>query len=63
MIVGNPDEVKQKLNQLVRNFGTDEIVVATFAEEQEDRFKSYELLAKAFNLYASISDNVEVATV
>jgi len=59
MIVGNPDEVKQKFNQLARNFGTDEIVVATFAEEQEDRLRSYELLAKTFRLSPADPEKAE----
>jgi len=50
MVVGNPDEVKNKLTRLVSSLGVDEIVVATFSEKFEDRMKSYELLADAFQI-------------
>jgi luciferase family oxidoreductase group 1 len=50
MIVGNSDQVKQKINQLARTFDTEEVVIATFAETQQDRFRSYELIAKQFEL-------------
>ncbi len=63
MIVGNPDEVKQKFNQTARNFDTDEIVVATFAEAQEDRMNSYRLLADAFQLRTTVSEKASAAVV
>lgn len=50
MIVGTPDEVKVKMTVLASYLKVDEIVVATFSEEAEDRMKSYELLAKLFSL-------------
>jgi luciferase family oxidoreductase group 1 len=46
MIVGTPDFVKEKLEQLARDFDVDEIVAATFADTFEDRVRSYELLAE-----------------
>jgi alkanesulfonate monooxygenase SsuD/methylene tetrahydromethanopterin reductase-like flavin-dependent oxidoreductase (luciferase family) len=48
MITGTPDVVREKLMQLAHAFETDEIVVATFADTQEDRLRSYELLAQTF---------------
>jgi luciferase family oxidoreductase group 1 len=50
MVAGTPERVKVKLTQLAQSLNVDEIVVATFSEEQEDRFKSYSLLAKEFEL-------------
>jgi alkanesulfonate monooxygenase SsuD/methylene tetrahydromethanopterin reductase-like flavin-dependent oxidoreductase (luciferase family) len=46
MIVGTPDEVKEKLFVMAQFYGVDEIVVATFADTFEDRVRSYELLAE-----------------
>jgi luciferase family oxidoreductase group 1 len=48
MIAGTPDVVKQKLIALAKAYDVDEIVVATFADEAEDRLKSYEMLADMF---------------
>lgn len=50
MIVGTSDVVKEKMEALSRDFGVDEIVVATFADTTDDRLRSYELLADTFNL-------------
>jgi luciferase family oxidoreductase group 1 len=47
-IAGTPDVIKKELTDLAENFDTDEIVVATFADKREDRFRSYELLAELF---------------
>jgi luciferase family oxidoreductase group 1 len=45
-IAGTPPVMKEKLMELARNFGTDEIVIATFADAKEDRLGSYRLLAE-----------------
>jgi luciferase family oxidoreductase group 1 len=47
-IAGTPDVIKKELTELAENFETEEIVVATFADKKEDRFRSYELLAEIF---------------
>ncbi len=47
-IAGTPGVVEKELNTLAERFGTDEIVISTFADEKEDRFRSYELLADLF---------------
>lgn len=47
-IAGTPDIIKEKFTALAEQSGTDEIVVATFAEEKQDRLRSYELLADIF---------------
>jgi luciferase family oxidoreductase group 1 len=47
-IMGTPDEVKEKMLAMANGMGINEIVVSTFAETREDRFRSYELLAQLF---------------
>ncbi|WP_127131600.1 LLM class flavin-dependent oxidoreductase [Pseudoflavitalea rhizosphaerae] len=49
-IVGTPDVVKDKFEELAASFGVNEIVVSTFTEHAEDRTRSYELLAEIFRL-------------
>lgn len=47
-IAGTPGEVEKELTTLAETFDTDEIVISTFADHKEDRFRSYELLADIF---------------
>lgn len=47
-IAGTPDVVKQKLENLADSYNVDEIVVATMAENFEDRAQSYRLIANMF---------------
>jgi luciferase family oxidoreductase group 1 len=47
-IAGTPVVVENELNELAENFDTNEIVISTFADKKEDRFRSYELLADIF---------------
>lgn len=49
-ITGTPGIIKEEFTALAESFETDEIVVATFADQKEDRLKSYELMAAVFNL-------------
>ncbi|HTD93405.1 MAG TPA: LLM class flavin-dependent oxidoreductase [Chitinophagaceae bacterium] len=44
-IAGTPDVVKKELMKLATDAGTDEVMVATFSENREDRLKSYELIS------------------
>ncbi len=48
MVIGNPQEMKQKLEQLADDCDTEEIMMATFTERFEDRLESYRLLARLF---------------
>jgi luciferase family oxidoreductase group 1 len=48
--IGTPEQLKDKLEGLVREFEVEEIVVSTFTERVEDRLHSYELLAELFGL-------------
>ncbi|WP_442795132.1 LLM class flavin-dependent oxidoreductase [Pelobium manganitolerans] len=50
MAVGTPAQMKQQIEKLCDDFDTDEIIISTFTENAEDRFRSYELLAEVFDL-------------
>ena len=45
LIVGNPQEVKQQLNELQQIYQTDEFMIVTITQSYKARIKSYELLA------------------
>ena len=47
-IAGTPDVVKQKITALADEYAVDEIMIATWAENFEDRKHSYELIAEMF---------------
>lgn len=49
-VVGTPDFVKARLEELAATFGVNEIVISTFTEHAADRTRSYELLAEMFKL-------------
>jgi luciferase family oxidoreductase group 1 len=49
-VVGTPDVVKARLEELAAMFGVNEIVISTFTQYAEDRTRSYELLAEMFKL-------------
>ena len=50
MVIGTPDVVKEKITALTNEFDVEEVVLATFAEQAEDRFRSYELFSEVFEL-------------
>ncbi len=50
MVFGTPAQVKQQLESMAAAYGTDELIAVTITEKFEDRLRSYELLAKEFNL-------------
>ncbi|MEO5684185.1 MAG: LLM class flavin-dependent oxidoreductase [Chitinophagaceae bacterium] len=52
-IMGTPDIVEEKIRALAKELGVNEVMAATFAESREDRFRSYELLAKMFLMPAA----------
>ena len=52
MISGTPDQVKQKLEQLASSYSVDELMIVTITHSFEDRLRSYQLLAEAFELAA-----------
>lgn len=47
-IAGTPAEVEDKLRQLAENYNVDEIMIATWANDYQDRAQSYRLIAKMF---------------
>lgn len=50
MIVGSPRTVKERIEALANAYGVKEIIVVTITYHFEDRLRSYELLADAFEL-------------
>lgn len=48
--IGDPNQVRQKLEQLAHDFGTDEIMAVTITYDFEARLRSYSLLADAFGM-------------
>ncbi len=50
VVAGTPGKVKARLTQLATDYGVNEIVVVTIAEDFDDRMESYKLLAKMFEL-------------
>jgi alkanesulfonate monooxygenase SsuD/methylene tetrahydromethanopterin reductase-like flavin-dependent oxidoreductase (luciferase family) len=49
-IVGTPDIVKERLQEIQQAFQADELMVITITGDYESRLHSYELLAEAFAL-------------
>ncbi len=49
-IVGDPTEVRARIEELVDGTGADELIVTTMTHGPEDRLRSYELLADALGL-------------
>ncbi len=49
VIIGTPEQMKEKITKLADDCDTDEIMIATFTELFEDRLESYRLLAKLFH--------------
>jgi luciferase family oxidoreductase group 1 len=50
VIIGNPQSVKQQLEQLAADYGVNEVMAANIALDFKDRMRSYELLAQLFDL-------------
>lgn len=53
IISGTKEQVKEQLTQLATDFDVDEIIVSTMTYSQQDRIRSFELLAEAFELEVS----------
>ncbi len=49
-IFGDPEQVRGRIVQLAREYGVEEVVVVTITHDFAARVRSYELLAKAFEL-------------
>lgn len=50
MVIGTPEVVKEKITALASELEVEEVVIATFADQAEDRFRSYELFSEVFEL-------------
>jgi luciferase family oxidoreductase group 1 len=51
-VVGDPDRVRQGLEEVARAYGAEEVIVVTITHDHGARRRSYELLADAFELRA-----------
>lgn len=59
-IVGAPEQVKARLEEIGRDYRTDELLIVTPMHEPEARIRSYRLIAEAFGLQARPQeDNAE----
>lgn len=47
MVIGNPDEVKGKLEHVARLYKADELMIITITHDQAAKFNSYRLIAEA----------------
>jgi alkanesulfonate monooxygenase SsuD/methylene tetrahydromethanopterin reductase-like flavin-dependent oxidoreductase (luciferase family) len=48
--LGNPEQVRERLEALAADYEADELIVVTITHDPKARRRSYELLAKAFGL-------------
>jgi luciferase family oxidoreductase group 1 len=51
-VVGSPEHVRTGIEDVVREYGADEAMIVTITFDHEARRRSYELIAKAFELKA-----------
>jgi luciferase family oxidoreductase group 1 len=51
-VIGTPDEVAARLQRIADDFAADELMVITITGDYAARLRSYELLARAFDLEA-----------
>jgi len=50
MVIGAPEQAKERLLELARRYGVEEIVAVTICHDFAPRLRSYKLLAQAFEL-------------
>jgi luciferase family oxidoreductase group 1 len=50
LVLGNPDTVRKKLLRLAADYAADELMILTITGDYKTRRRSYELVAKAFEL-------------
>ncbi|MFG6150436.1 LLM class flavin-dependent oxidoreductase [Halobacillus sp. B23F22_1] len=50
MVVGSPGKVKQEIEELAHYYNVDEVIINTIVSPFEERVKSYQLIAEAFQL-------------
>jgi len=49
-VLGDPEQVREQLDQLVADTGADELMITTMVHSQQERLESYSLLAQAWGL-------------
>jgi luciferase family oxidoreductase group 1 len=49
-IIGSPEKVRTRIENLARDYGTDEVIVVTITHDHAARRRSYELIAAEFGL-------------
>lgn len=55
MIVGDPEQVKNQIEELASKYQTEEVIINTITHDFESRIKSYQLIAEAFDLKENAS--------
>ena len=50
MILGTPDQVRDGIEQVARDYGAAEVIVVTITHDHAARVRSYELVAEALGL-------------
>ncbi len=50
LVLGEPTAVREQLEELVERYQVDELMITTMVYDHADRLRSYELVAKAWNL-------------
>ncbi|MEC1524169.1 LLM class flavin-dependent oxidoreductase [Neobacillus niacini] len=48
MIIGNPQQVKKRIEELQKKYNADEIMIVTITHSPEDKIQSYKLIAEEF---------------
>jgi alkanesulfonate monooxygenase SsuD/methylene tetrahydromethanopterin reductase-like flavin-dependent oxidoreductase (luciferase family) len=54
-VVGSPETVRAGLEEVVREYGADELMIVTITHEHAARRRSYELIAEAFGLAPALA--------
>ena len=54
-IVGTPEQVRQKLNVLLEQYGVEEAAIISITHDFGARKRTYELLAQVYGLQASLA--------
>jgi luciferase family oxidoreductase group 1 len=61
-IVGTPDRVRERVEQVAAEYGADEAIILTITHDHSARRRSYELVAEAFGLERRPSASVTLPT-
>jgi luciferase family oxidoreductase group 1 len=61
-VIGNPDKVREGIEQVARDYGAQEVMVVTITYDHAARRRSYELIAEAFGLDASLREAAQATS-